>query len=293
MYAGRNRRGIRTEIKPSPIHINIHSSNAELEPEPDNPIPFDMLKHGHRYRRGYDRECRESQYILFVLDTSASISNDSFEMMTTAIGCLVPLFCNPIKVAVLTFARNFYMEFGFDCPLFNGNTCQDRKNIAAAIAAINYRRGPATYTGGVIQCVDELLTNRQIANFNINEDTRCLDVVFITDGQSNGPLDVCHEMSDSRLLSSSLKIRVHAIGIDNNVNHSEIACLTTNEKHGYNLFFKDFNVFIAALNGIVDDLTKHRATNGTDVDPYICIDSDIEPVEDSNPQCIADACNEI
>ena len=195
---------------------------------------------------------------------------------------------NPIKVAVMTFARDFYMEFGFDC--YDGNTCQDRKDAAAAIGAITHRNGPRTYTGGAVRCVEELLTNQQIANFSIHEHTRCLDVVFITDGRSNGPLDVCHEMSDSSLLSDG-KIKVHAIGIGN-VNKAEIACLTGNNRNGLEIFFPDFSHFTSALNLIVYDL-KTPSTNGDDIDPYICVNSDIHPVNEGNQQCIADACSEI
>ena len=248
-----------------------------------------MLNHGHRYRRcqDYNRECSKSQYILFVLDTSGSISNSDFEAMTDALGCLVPLFCNPIKVAVMTFADNFYMEFDFDC--YDGNTCQDRKDIAAAIGEITHRRGGWTYTGGAVRCVEELLTNKQIANFSIHEHTRCLDVVLITDGQSNGPLDVCQEMNESSLLSDG-KIKVHAIGIGN-VNKAEISCLTGNNRNGWELFFPDFSSFTGALNLIVHDLKNPRASNGKD--EFSCINSDILPVREGNQQCIADACSEI
>ena len=265
------------------MHINTHSSNDGLEPEPDNPIPFDVLKHGHRYRRqGYDRECRESQYVLFVLDTSGSIPDSDFEAMNDALGCLLPLFCNPIKVAVMTFGNDFYMEFGFDC---HGNTCQDRKAAAAAIGAITHRRGRRTLTGGAVQCVDELLTNRQIANFSIDEDTRCLDVVFITDGRSNGPLDVCHEINQSRLLSDR-RVKLHSIGIGN-VNENEINCLSGSES---GIFFKNFTMFTNALNGIVHVL---RNTESSGSDHFVCLKSDIAPIGIQNELCIADACNEI
>ena len=270
-------------MKPSQIHINTHS-NDELEPEPDNPIPFDVLKHGHRYRRqGYNRECRESQYVLFVLDTSGSIPDSDFEAMTDALGCLVPLFCNPIKVAVMTFGHDFYMEFGFDC--YDGNTCQDRKDTAAAIGAITHRRGRRALTGGAVQCVDELLTNRQIANFSIDEDTRCLDVVFITDGRSNGPLDVCREINQSRLLSDR-RIKLHSIGIGN-VNENEINCLSGIES---GILLKNFTVFTDTLNRIVQYL---RNTESSGSDHFVCLKSDIEPIGINNELCIAEACNEI
>ena len=65
-----------------------------------------------------------SQYVLFVLDTSASIEISEFENMTTALSCVVPHFCNPINIAVMTFDDHYFMEFCFNC--FD-NTCEGRK----------------------------------------------------------------------------------------------------------------------------------------------------------------------
>ena len=159
-YAGHKQRRAEPEIKQLQFHVNKHASIAELEPEPDNPIPFDMLKHAHRYKReDYDRKCSIAQYVLFVLDTSASIEISEFDNMTTALSCLVPHFCNPINIAVMTFDDHYFMEFCFNC--FD-NTCEGRKKAADAVGAINHRYKGFTHTGGAVRCVEELLTNQQI-----------------------------------------------------------------------------------------------------------------------------------
>lgn len=275
---------MKTEMKPSHININSHSSNAELEPEPDNPIPFDMLKHGHRYRRDNHRECSESQHILIVLDTSGSIGVSNFREMTASLSCLVPLFCNPIQVGVITFSRNYFLEFCFDC--FD-NTCEGRNATANAIRAIPYRGG-MTYTGGVVRCVNELLTNQlqQTCNFDIDDgDTHCLDVVFITDGYSNGPIDVCQEINNSRLHNDS-KIEVHAIGIGNSVNMAEIDCLSKGHE---SIFYEKFDDFIKGLKGIVT-MVKN-GTKDLEGNPYTCTAS--IPQADVPTLCNMDACNAI
>ena len=286
-YAGHKQRRAEPEIKQFQFHVNKHASIAELEPEPDNPIPFDMLKHAHRYRReDYDRKCSVSQYVLFVLDTSASIEISEFENMTTALRCLVPHFCNPINIAVMTFDDHYFMEFCFDC--FD-NTCEGRKKAADAIRAINHRYKGFTHTGGAVRCIEELLTNRQICNFNMDEDPhrdiRCIDIVLITDGHSNGPLDVCEEIYNSRLQSDQ-KMKVHAIGIGDYHNMNEIQCLSGSEE---GLLFSTFKQFTDTLNEVVKLLGHVPPGN-----PYTCINTEDPLLGMVNKEvCHAAACNKI
>lgn len=284
---------MKTEMKPSHIHINSHSLNAELEPELDNPIPFDVLKHGHRYRRDNHRECSESQHILFVLDTSGSIGFSNFRKMTNALSCLVPLFCNPIEVAVITFDDEYFMEFCFNC---FSSTCEGRKAASDAIAAIPYHYPGLTYTGGVVRCVNNLLTNRQMCDFSIDdEDTHCLDVVFITDGRSNGHIDVCHEIKISRLHREK-KIAVHAIGIGPNVNQNEINCLKKNDTNNLikNLHFSSFEEFTTTLNEVVSFLKNDTFNgDGNGGHLYTCTNAYLNPQSDNNALCNTDVCNAI
>ena len=158
-----------------------------------------------------------------MLDTSGSIPDSDFEAMNDALSCLIPLFCNPIKVTVMTFGHDFYIEFGFDC--YDGNTCQDRKDTAAAIGAITHHKG-WTYTGGAVQCVDELLTNQQIAVL-MKIHVALMLYSLLHDGRSNGPLNACREINQSRLLSDR-RVKIHSIGIGN-VNENEINCLSGSE----------------------------------------------------------------
>ena len=64
----------------------------------DDPIPFDFLEHGKRYRR-QTTDCQPdgTRHILFMLDTSGSIGKTEFDKMTTALSTLVTLFCLPEK----------------------------------------------------------------------------------------------------------------------------------------------------------------------------------------------------
>ena len=56
----------------------------------------------------------------------------------------------------------------------------------------------------------------------------CIDVVFITDGHSNGALDVCHEV-ECLYNHPSHHINTYAIGI-NNYNATEMRCLSNSEE---------------------------------------------------------------
>ena len=62
-----------------------------------------------------------------------------------------------------------------------------------------------------------------------HRDIRCIDIVFITDGHSNGPLDVYEEIYNSRLQSDQ-KMKVHTIGIGDHHNMDEIKCLSGSEE---------------------------------------------------------------
>ena len=109
-------------------------------------------------------------------------------------------------------------------------------------------------------------------------DIRCIDIVFITDGHSNGPLDVCEEMYNS-CLQSDQKMKVHAIGIGDHHNMDEIKCLSGSEG---GLLFQHLT-----LNEVVK-LLGHVPPG----DPYTCIINIEEPLLDTvnKEVCHAAAC---
>ena len=189
------RRSVHEEMKrPLPKR---RCSTAEPETLPVDPTPFNIIEHGARYRR--QANCQlgpdEFRYILFVLDTSGSIGITSFNRVTALLSQLTPLFCDPIKIAVMTFDHAYFVEFCFD---EHDNTPLGRVQAGEAISNIPYIRegqGPGTrwtHTAGAAQCVcNYMLTSA----CGLPVSAGCMDVVFITDGYSNDPSrNICEEI---------------------------------------------------------------------------------------------------
>lgn len=243
-------------------HINKRRS-ATPEPEPlsVDPTPFNIREHGSRYRRQTDHCYPDGiQHILFVLDTSGSIGTTQFERLTEALSFLTTLFCRPIKIAVLTFNQDYYVEFCFNC--FD-NTCGGRVAAGERIKNIQYRGG-WTHTAGAAQCVCNAILNETCG---LHPDANCIDVVFITDGRSNDPKrKVCTEIE----CLHERGINTFAIGITDYVNQDELECiaenaLDPNEVHLFN--FDSFEDFEAILYDIVNILTDPDPNN-----EYVCAD---------------------
>ena len=179
------RRSIREEMK-HPL-MNRRHATVEPEPLPIDPTPFNIMEHGGRYRR--HSNC-EYQHILFVLDTSGSIGAEEFKNVTNLLGQLTPLFCKPIKIAVMTFDHEYFVEFCFN-EYDNSNI--GRINAGAAISSIQYIRdgqGPGTrwtHTAGAVQCVCNYILS-PLCHLEVAPNG-CIDVdvVFITDGRANDP----------------------------------------------------------------------------------------------------------
>ena len=230
--------------------IKSQSEKIEHEPLPNNPLAFDVAEHGARYRR-----CNcvpdDIQHILFVLDTSGSIGESDFNRVTAKLSTLVWLFCKPIKVAVMTFDHEYFVEFCFNC--FD-NTCDGRFMAKTAISTINYshnRFGTRyTHTGGAAQCVcDHMLS----LTCDLPLDANCIDVIFITDGQSNDPnRDVC---TDILCLHNRPGVKTFAMGIGL-TNSLEIECITDSDDIGPNEFsffnYPTFDEFEAFFDTVVE-----------------------------------------
>ena len=199
---------------------NRHQSTAEHKPLQIDPIPFNVLEHGPRYRQqNINCKANDTQYILFVLDISGSIDEAAFNNVTEFLSRLVPFFCKEIKVAVMTFNHNYYVEFCFDC--FN-NTCDGRNATSEAIKNIRYHGG-RTHTAGAVKCVCDFMLSDSCG---FDQDAKCIDVVFLTDGKSNDPSsEVCAEVQCLHD-HSIFNINTYAIGITDDVNLSELECIT-------------------------------------------------------------------
>jgi hypothetical protein len=213
------RRSLEEEMKP-PRRNKPHKS-PEPKPLPIDPIPFNFAEHGARYKRSYHDNCQEdTHYVLFILDTSASIGSSNFSRMTATLSRLVHQFCKPVKVAAMTFSDELYVEFCFNC--FD-NTCEGRRLLRDAMCNVPYRGG-LTYTGAATRCACNTILTHECGFLDSDASGyRCLDIVYITDGQSNGPLDVCKEV-DCFYNLPNVHIEVIAIGITN-YDEDEINCI--------------------------------------------------------------------
>ena len=180
--------------------------------------------------------------ILFVLDTSGSIGRGSFTIMTTAVSTLVTLFCVPTQFAVMTFDSRLGLEFCFNC--FD-NSLNGRRAAGQAISNSMYCGG-FTRTGEAARCVCSELLDRFKCGLWLDS---CIDVVFITDGKSNGNLPVCREVQCLHNHPSRY-INTYAIGI-NNYNAAEIRCISSYSNSEQTVFgFESFNAFVGYLNNV-------------------------------------------
>lgn len=234
---------------------NTEERRSVPEPKPleKDPIPFDIHKHSHRYRR--TTQC-EVQHVLFLLDTSGSIGNHDFRRLTQTLGNLVPLFCKSIEIAAMTFSDTHFLEFCFD---HFDNNCPGRRAAKRAIKAIPYRGG-MTHTAEALQCAfDHILTS----DCGLEVDAECISVVFFTDGRSNGPGNVCQVIQQ---LKQRRKFETYSIGIGN-TNPNELRCIAGDpdtDDTDSNLFhFPSFNKFVRDLNVIerVFDNTGYSCVN--------------------------------
>ena len=262
------RRSVRSEMGRS--HIKRRRSTAEPKPLPIDPMPFNVVEHGARYRRQDSCHPDGIQHILFVLDTSTSVSESEFNRAASALADLVIFFCKPIKIAVMTFDHEYFVEFCFNC--FD-NTCTGRQDTRAAFLSIvkdaNRDGIRFTHTGGAAQCVCNVILTESCG---LDPAANCIDVVFITDGQSNDPnRDIC---SDILCLHNRFGVNTFAIGIDN-ANMTELQCITDNDNNiggdAFHLFnFLSFDEFETIFQELVEVLLIGASDpNGN---PYTCIE---------------------
>ena len=204
--------------------------------------------HQFRQRRQTDI-CKDSNVkrsVLFVLDTSGSIERQTFQRMTAALSSLTPFFCKPVQFALMTFSDRRWLEFCFNC--FE-NTLAGRVAAGEAIANATYRGG-LTHSGEATRCVcNELINIQKCGLFQ----SSCIDVVFITDGYSNGPLDVCEEVKCLHNNPHRV-INTYAIGI-NNYRDSEIKCIANYSSNKTVFGFESFDEFQEYVNNVTTALT--------------------------------------
>ena len=198
----------------SPAHKIYQPLNEDI-----TPIQFDLQNHlsnireHHRQRRS---ACHD-RYLLFILDTSGSVGSATFSRMVNNLSVLVPLFCDNTKVAAITFSSEIYHHFCFNC--------YNMQEAKSAIASIKYRGG-LTHTGRTLKCTCEEILTASCGLPSEDEYRNCpapIDVIVITDGHSNGPLDVCEQ---AKCLHNHpfYDINTFTIGVKN-YNQKELDCI--------------------------------------------------------------------
>ena len=206
------------------LHREISNGIQQTTPFFDNsiiPEPFDFNYHlnaaqAHRRRR-QTATCND-RYLLFMLDTSGSIGNKTFTRMVKKLSELISFFCGNTKVAAMTFGSHVYHEFCFKCNSIN--------RIKEAIANIPYHGG-WTHTGEAVKCACDNILTIPCGLPKRREYRICpapIDVVIVTDGNSNGELDVCEE---AKCLHSHplYDISTYSIGVGVRSNEYELNCI--------------------------------------------------------------------
>lgn len=223
-------------------------------------------------RRDVERKCdNETQYILFLFDTSGSISLDDFELMKESFSDLIPLFCKPVKVAMMTFDDQFKLEFCFDC--FD-NDCSGRNETAKAIRAMTHRRG-YTYTAGATKCACRELLNRRCG---LPSDASCIDVVYVTDGRSNDylydrSLSVCDAV---QCLRERTAINTYAIGVGN-YDQAELKCIADVSSNSSVFRFNNVTDLTEHLLQVVVLLMPTPGNNNAIHRKYACVNPQNSP----------------
>ena len=161
--------------------------------------------------------------ILFVLDTSHSVGPKKFNILTSAVGELTKYLCGNVRVAVAKFNQHTFSEFCFD-------SITTRYNLSSYIASdITYEENgeDSKNISGAIRCISEHIFHEDCGDHSKSD---CIDIVYITTGQSNDKYSGCREetsLKQSLPLRDSIcnKTRVYAIGIGTDVDINELRCI--------------------------------------------------------------------
>ena len=198
--------------------------------------------------RKCDQPCRHRS-IVFLLDTSGSIGQANFDRIKTVLSQLLPLICGDIQVAIMTFSSSLKMEFCFNC--------FDWTSLESAINGILYRGG-STHTGKAIRCLNDHILSLS-GSCQMNAQTDCLDIVVVTDGESNGPLEYPHSCTEMEWIRNNpdwhTMVNVHAIGIGLGDRVEELDCLANSVDSFFSV--DDITALETLLNEVSDTLLNN------------------------------------
>ena len=257
--------------------LNDPQTNKQNAPEPlpVDPAPFKIEEHGSRYRRRTKENC-DIQHILLVLDTSGSVGEDNFNRVTSFLSNLINFFCKPVKLAVMTFDHEYYIEFCF-------GQYDSLTHAGEVIHSIPYFRPHWsldetrwTHTAGAAQCVCNYTLS---PSCGLSPEAECVDVIFFTDGRANDPtLDICEEI---HCLHRRTGVDTFALGVGS-YDLLKMECYAENDQplDNYHLFnFETFNELYKQFQIVLERLQQPFAEDSHS--PYLCADTHTDPTSTS------------
>ena len=139
--------------------------------------------------------------------------------------------CHKIQVAAMTFSMGANLEFCFNC--YNND---ERNMTADAIRNIRYdeSRSGSTHTGVATKCIyrTRMLDTSPDSECGLRKDSDCIDIIYLTDGGSYGPLSrsmFCEEVACLRRNDEICdRLKVYAFGIGEDLRQDELECIGEN-----------------------------------------------------------------
>ena len=178
------------------------------------PNPFDFDRHlsaitAHRSKRQANSK---KIYVLFILDSSGSITSPQFTTMKEVLSDLLILFCGNALFGVMSYGAKLERNICFNC------NQTDRPKLQQALRSIKFHRGSSTRSGDAIRCACDYMLSRSCGYYN--ELDSITDVIFLTDGRSNrgeNPCTAVECIADG--------VNVISIGVGPNINYDELECI--------------------------------------------------------------------
>ena len=179
------------------------------------PNSFDFDRHlsaitAHRNKRAANNN--NKRYVLFMLDSSGSITSEQFTTMKDVLSDLLILFCGNIKFGVMSYGAKIERNICFKCDQSNRQWLKD------AMQSIKYHKGSSTRSGDAIRCACEYMLTRNCGYYG--EEDSITDVIVLTDGHSNSGENVC---TAAKNISDG--INVVSIGVGDNIDYDELECI--------------------------------------------------------------------
>jgi len=197
----------------------IALANEGTMSDTDNIIsePFNLEEHLSVIRSNRQKRNNPNQkrYVLFVLDSSGSITSMAFSDVKNVVADLSLLFCDA-KIAVLSYSSIVRNEFCFPCY----NNWFERHSAIKSIPFLN----KGTATGDALRYGCNYMLNTPCGfpssrKFN----PPLVDVIVLTDGKYNRGENPCNA-AKCFVNIPDIRVKILSIGV-RNYDHKELECI--------------------------------------------------------------------